>query len=407
MDPPRPRPSCGFCAGRDRPRPPLLGVSACVPMRPPPPRNTDAAASSRARRLVRARRRGWAAGTGEAERARDARLQLRRLARADAGVRDRQGRQGRARADRRRLRGPAGRPPRRGRLVPLRGHDRRGRPGRAARRLRRAPALPAAVRQVVHRPSRPRQVAPRGGRLRAPAAHSHRPRRRRDLRRPERRPRGRQLHRGPRAAEPRDRDARRAEPSRASATRSASRRTSGSRTCRSVEGASDTSTEGAADSFARAQLARMRSADEQTYLHNVGTLLDGFDALAAGLRVVEGRKQVLYFSAGFDARVLVGQWGADQRTPERGRDARPALGGRQHGPLRRQPAARDAQQDHAQPVGGRHGGALDRRDRPRQRPLADPDRGQRDPRPRHHRTASRSASSPTRPAAGCSTTPTT
>ncbi|HEY8232991.1 MAG TPA: VWA domain-containing protein [Vicinamibacteria bacterium] len=81
-----------------------------------------------------------------------------------------------------------------------------------------------------------------------------------------------------------------------------------------VEGASDTSTEGAADSFARAQLARMRSADEQTYLHNVGTLLDGFDALAAGLRVVEGRKQVLYFSAGFDARVLVGQWGGDQRT---------------------------------------------------------------------------------------------
>ena len=203
------RPSCGFCAGRDRPRPPLLGVSACVPMRPPPPRNTDDAASSRARRLVCARRRGWAARTGEAEAAGDARLQLRRLARADAGVRDRQGRQGRARADRRRLRGPAGRPPRRGRLVPLRGHDRRGGPGRAARGLRRAPALPAAVRQVVHRPSRPRQVAPRGGGLRAPSADSHRPRRRRDLRRPERRPRGRQLHRGPRAAEPRDRDARR------------------------------------------------------------------------------------------------------------------------------------------------------------------------------------------------------
>jgi len=67
------------------------------------------------------------------------------------------------------------------------------------------------------------------------------------------------------------------------------------------------------DSFARAQLVRMRSADEQTYLHNVNTLLEGLDALADGLRRVEGRKQVLYFSAGFDSRVLVGQSGSEQR----------------------------------------------------------------------------------------------
>jgi VWFA-related protein len=67
------------------------------------------------------------------------------------------------------------------------------------------------------------------------------------------------------------------------------------------------------DSFARAQLVRMRSADEQTYLHNVNTLLEGLDLLADGLRRVEGRKQVLYFSAGFDSRVLVGQSGSEQR----------------------------------------------------------------------------------------------
>lgn len=68
------------------------------------------------------------------------------------------------------------------------------------------------------------------------------------------------------------------------------------------------------DSFARAQMVRMRSADEQTYLHNIGTLLEGLDNLAGALRGVEGRKQILYFSAGFDARVLVGQWGSEQRS---------------------------------------------------------------------------------------------
>ena len=67
------------------------------------------------------------------------------------------------------------------------------------------------------------------------------------------------------------------------------------------------------DSFARAQMVRMRSSDEQTYLHNVGTLLEGLDGLAAALRGVQGRKQILYFSAGFDSRVLVGQWGSEQR----------------------------------------------------------------------------------------------
>jgi VWFA-related protein len=67
------------------------------------------------------------------------------------------------------------------------------------------------------------------------------------------------------------------------------------------------------DSVARVMVVRMRAADEQVYQHNVNTLLDALDTLARALRGVEGRKQVLYFSAGFDARVLVGQWGADQR----------------------------------------------------------------------------------------------
>ena len=67
------------------------------------------------------------------------------------------------------------------------------------------------------------------------------------------------------------------------------------------------------DSVARVMVVRMRSADEQLYQHNVNTLLDGLDTLARALRGVEGRKQVLYFSAGFDARVLVGQWGAEQK----------------------------------------------------------------------------------------------
>ena len=66
-------------------------------------------------------------------------------------------------------------------------------------------------------------------------------------------------------------------------------------------------------------MLRMRSADEQIYLHDIGTLLEGLDNLAAALRGVEGRKQVLYFSAGFDARVLVGQWSSETSSAPRAR----------------------------------------------------------------------------------------
>jgi VWFA-related protein len=68
------------------------------------------------------------------------------------------------------------------------------------------------------------------------------------------------------------------------------------------------------DSIAYLMALRMRAADQQGYLHNVNTLLDGLDTLAEALRGVEGRKQILYFSAGFDSRMLVGHWGAEQRT---------------------------------------------------------------------------------------------
>jgi VWFA-related protein len=58
---------------------------------------------------------------------------------------------------------------------------------------------------------------------------------------------------------------------------------------------------------------RMASADDQVYRTQVKNLLGGLEELARGLRRVEGRKQVLYFSAGFDSRVLTGESGERQR----------------------------------------------------------------------------------------------
>jgi VWFA-related protein len=62
---------------------------------------------------------------------------------------------------------------------------------------------------------------------------------------------------------------------------------------------------------------QMRQADEASYRSQVNTLMGGFEDLARGLRNVEGRKQVLYFSAGFDSRVLVGEEGNDQKEASR------------------------------------------------------------------------------------------
>src|SRR5207245_9607433 len=58
---------------------------------------------------------------------------------------------------------------------------------------------------------------------------------------------------------------------------------------------------------------RMRAAEEEAYRGNILTLISSFEDLARGLRGVEGRKQILYFSAGFDSRLLVGQTGSEQQ----------------------------------------------------------------------------------------------
>jgi VWFA-related protein len=58
---------------------------------------------------------------------------------------------------------------------------------------------------------------------------------------------------------------------------------------------------------------RLRAAEDQAYRSNVLTLAGSFQDLALALRGVEGRKQVLYFSAGFDSRLLVGERGEDQK----------------------------------------------------------------------------------------------
>ncbi len=68
------------------------------------------------------------------------------------------------------------------------------------------------------------------------------------------------------------------------------------------------------DDLLRVLVNRMRSAEEQSYQRNVELLLGGLANLGRSLRGVEGRKQVLYFSAGFDARLLTGQWGSEQKS---------------------------------------------------------------------------------------------
>ena len=68
------------------------------------------------------------------------------------------------------------------------------------------------------------------------------------------------------------------------------------------------------DNVSAVIVRQMRAAEAEQYRNQVQTLIDGFEDLARGLRNVEGRKQVVYFSAGFDARFLVGEQGYEQDT---------------------------------------------------------------------------------------------
>jgi VWFA-related protein len=67
------------------------------------------------------------------------------------------------------------------------------------------------------------------------------------------------------------------------------------------------------DDVLKVIVGRMRASEERIYLQNVERLLGGLDALAGALRGIQGRKQLVYFSAGFDGRLLAGQWGSEQR----------------------------------------------------------------------------------------------
>ncbi len=62
----------------------------------------------------------------------------------------------------------------------------------------------------------------------------------------------------------------------------------------------------AADLFVVALANRLRRAEEQTYRAQVMGLLESLDELGRSLRGIEGRKQILYFSTGFDSQTLIG-----------------------------------------------------------------------------------------------------
>jgi VWFA-related protein len=61
------------------------------------------------------------------------------------------------------------------------------------------------------------------------------------------------------------------------------------------------------------QARQLRSIDENRYREQIRRLLGNLEGFADALRAVEGRKQVIYFSSGFDSTTLVGTVGADQR----------------------------------------------------------------------------------------------
>jgi VWFA-related protein len=68
------------------------------------------------------------------------------------------------------------------------------------------------------------------------------------------------------------------------------------------------------DAFLQALSLRMKAADRSIYEQQVHGLIGSFEELGKSLRNVEGRKQLLYFSAGFSSQALVGMEGVDART---------------------------------------------------------------------------------------------
>ncbi|HET8647409.1 MAG TPA: VWA domain-containing protein [Vicinamibacteria bacterium] len=71
--------------------------------------------------------------------------------------------------------------------------------------------------------------------------------------------------------------------------------------------------QGVLNNVMAAIVRRMRAAEDQAYRAQVLSHLGSLQDLARALRTVEGRKQVLYFSAGFDSRVLIGETGRGQK----------------------------------------------------------------------------------------------
>lgn len=67
------------------------------------------------------------------------------------------------------------------------------------------------------------------------------------------------------------------------------------------------------DSFLKALAQRLKAADEGIYQRQVLGLIGSFEELGRALRNVEGRKQLIYFSAGFNSQALIGMQGNDAR----------------------------------------------------------------------------------------------
>lgn len=68
-----------------------------------------------------------------------------------------------------------------------------------------------------------------------------------------------------------------------------------------------------ADSVFAVIARRLRAVEEEQYRRQVLNLIGSLEELGKSLRNIEGRKQVLYFSAGFDSRALLGDTGSEMR----------------------------------------------------------------------------------------------